>query len=86
MREANKLVSRVLAGGEATSEAELTRARQAARALLIRSMKMGHQQIAWRRLDAALRLGIDMDEQMRCYFTRLPRPTLEPGSSLRDSL
>ena len=84
VREANKLLARALTGGERASAAELARARQAARDLLMRSMQMGHRQLAWRRLEAALHLGLDMDEQMQRYFTRLPRPARGPGSPLRN--
>ena len=83
VRAANRLLARTLADLERASAADLAEARQAARDLLARSMQMGHGQLSWRRLEAALRLGLDMDEEMQRYFARLPRPVRGPANPLQ---
>jgi len=74
VRRANKLIARTLVDLDQANAADLVGAQQAALDLLARSIRMGHCQLAWRRLDAVLRLGLDLDEETQRYFAHLPKP------------
>jgi len=76
VRLANKTLARALAAPSASGQPDLEPARQAAHALLVRSMKMGHRKLAWRRLETALRLGLVPDDETQRYFTQLRQATL----------
>jgi len=75
VRQANKMLYKALAGTTPKCHHDLAHARQVAHDLLMRSMKMGHQQLAWRRLEMALHLGLVMTDEIQRYFASLPRPS-----------
>jgi len=81
VRMANKTLARVLSAPSVSAHPDLAPARQAAHALLLRSMKMGHRKLARRRLETALRLGFVPDEDTQRYFAQLSQATSSISTS-----